>query len=181
MTMSDDMSPDAIARARGIKLAVFDVDGVMTSGALFLGDDGQEYKAFNSLDGHGLKMLRGSGVALAIITGRRSNVVEHRSRNLGIAHVFQGVENKLEAYRHLLELTGVNPEAVAYMGDDLVDLPVMTRAGFAVTVPSAPDDVKRHAHWVTPRAGGAGAVRDLCEFILRAQGAWDKLLASYLA
>jgi 3-deoxy-D-manno-octulosonate 8-phosphate phosphatase (KDO 8-P phosphatase) len=175
------VSPDAITRARGIKLAVFDVDGVMTSGALFLGDDGQEYKAFNSLDGHGLKMLRTSGVQLAIITGRRSNVVEHRSRNLGIAHVFQGVEDKLEAYRRLLELTGVEPEAVAYMGDDVIDLPVMIRAGLAATVPAAPDDVKRHAHWVSTREGGAGAVRELCEFILRAQGSWDKLLATYLA
>lgn len=174
------MSPDALARARQIKLAVFDVDGVMTSGALFLGDDGQEYKAFHSLDGHGLKMLRQSGIRLAIITGRRSNVVEHRSHNLGIEHVYQGVEDKLDAWRHLLERTGIDPASAAYMGDDVVDLPVMIRAGFAITVPAAPDEVKRHAHWVTTRDGGAGAVRDLCEFILRAQGTWEKLLATYL-
>jgi 3-deoxy-D-manno-octulosonate 8-phosphate phosphatase (KDO 8-P phosphatase) len=171
---------DVQRRAAGIRLAGFDVDGVLTDGSLYLNDDGQEIKAFNTLDGHGLKMLRSSGVELAIITGRRSRLVEVRAANLGIQHVYQGVENKREAYEHLLGVLGLQPDQVAYMGDDVVDLPVMRRCGLAVSVPDAPDLVKGYAHYVTQRAGGRGAVRELCELILQAQGKLDAALAPWL-
>ncbi|AAZ96490.1 Phosphatase kdsC [Thiobacillus denitrificans ATCC 25259] len=174
------MADDAIARARKIRLIAFDVDGVMTDGTLFLADDGQEYKGFNSLDGHGLKMLQRSGVALAIITGRTSRVVEHRARNLGIDIVHQGAHDKLVVYQALCRELAIDPEATAYMGDDVVDLPVMRRAGLAITVPAAPELVKAHSHYTTRREAGRGAVREACEFLMRAQGTLDAALAPYL-
>lgn len=171
---------DFFNRAKTIQLLIFDVDGVLTDGSLFYGDDGQEYKAFNSQDGHGMKMLQRSGVKLAIITGRSSQVVVHRMRNLGIDHLYQGAEDKLEAFSHLLQAQGLPPEAVGYMGDDVVDLPVMRRCGLAITVPAAPDMVKDHAHYVTRLHGGRGAVREICERIMQAQGTLDAQLAPYL-
>lgn len=174
------MADDAIARARKIRLIAFDVDGIMTDGTLFLADDGQEYKGFNSLDGHGLKMLQRSGVALAIITGRSSRVVEHRARNLGIDIVHQGAHDKLVVYQALCHELSIDPEATAYMGDDVVDLPVMRRAGLAITVPAAPELVKAHSHYTTRREAGRGAVREACEFLMRAQGTLDAALAPYL-
>ncbi len=175
------MTQDAIERARDVKLIVFDVDGVMTDGTLFLADDGQEYKGFNSLDGHGLKMLKSTGVELAIITGRNSQVVVHRARNLGITHLHQGAHDKLVVYRQLLEDLNLGTEQTAFMGDDVVDLPVMRRARLAVAVPAAPDLVKAHSHYVTRREGGRGAVREACEFIMRAQGTFDERMALYLS
>ena len=169
-----------LARARKIRLIAFDVDGVMTDGTLFLADDGQEFKGFNSLDGHGLKMLKGSGVQLAIITGRSSRVVEHRAGNLGIEIVHQGAHDKLVVYEALCRDLGIEREATAYMGDDVVDLPVMRRAGLAITVPAAPELVKAHSHYTTVRAAGHGAVREACEFLMRAQGTLDAALAPYL-
>lgn len=175
------MTQDAIERARAVKLIVFDVDGVMTDGSLYFSDDGQEYKSFNSLDGHGLKMLKSTGVELAIITGRTSQVVMHRARNLGITHLHQGAHDKLAVYRQLLQDVDLPPEQTAYMGDDVVDLPVMRRAGLAVTVPAAPDLVKAHSHHITRREAGHGAVREVCELIMRAQGNFDAQMAIYLA
>lgn len=171
---------DAIERAKKIKLVVFDVDGVMTDGRLIIGDDGLEYKAFNSQDGLGMKLLKASGVDMAIITGRTSNVVTKRAESTGIGHFYQGVEDKLEAFLDLLQQTGLSPEQCAFMGDDVVDLPPMRRSGLAVTVPAAPPLVKQHAHFVTPREGGRGAVRDLCELIMRAQGTMDAQMAQFL-
>ncbi len=170
----------AYQRALPIKLAIFDIDGVMTDGSLFLGDDGQEYKAFNSLDGHGLKMLKQTGVELAIITGRQSQVVVHRVNNLGITHVYQGIGKKLEAYQHLLEALDLQPEQTAYMGDDVVDLPVMVRCGLSISVPAAPCEVQQYAHLVTGREAGRGAVREACEFIMKAQGHYAAMLAEYV-
>jgi 3-deoxy-D-manno-octulosonate 8-phosphate phosphatase (KDO 8-P phosphatase) len=175
-----NLPEDLAARARAIRLVAFDVDGVMTDGSLFLGDDGQEYKAFNSLDGHGLKMLRRSGVELAIITGRSSQVVARRAANLGIPHLYQGIEDKLEAWQELLEKLALAPEACAFMGDDVVDLPVLRRCGMALSVPASPALVKQHAHYVTQRAAGHGAVREVCELIMHAQGTLDAQLAPYL-
>lgn len=175
------MTQDAIERARAIKLIIFDVDGVMTDGTLYLADDGQEYKGFNSLDGHGLKMLKSAGVEVGIITGRNSQVVVHRARNLGITHLHQGAHDKLMVYRQLLGDLGLSPEQTAFMGDDVVDLPVMRRAGLAIAVPAAPDLVKAHSHYVTRREGGRGAVREACEFIMRAQGSFDAQMALYLS
>ena len=169
-----------VARAQKIRLIAFDVDGVMTDGTLFLADDGQEYKGFNSLDGHGLKMLKGSGVELAIITGRSSRVVENRAKNLGIEIVHQGAHDKLVVYEALCRELNIECEATAYMGDDVVDLPVMRRAGLAISVPAAPELVKVHSHYITTREAGRGAVREACEFLMRAQGTLDAALAPYL-
>ncbi len=174
------MTTDFIARARRIRLIAFDVDGVMTDGTLFLGDDGEEYKGFNSLDGHGLKMLKASGIELAIITGRSSRVVEYRARNLGIDIVHQGAHDKLAVYEALCRELHLACENTAYMGDDVVDLPVMRRAGLAITVPAAPELVKAYSHYTTVREGGRGAVREACELLMRTQGTLDAALAPYL-
>ena len=166
-------------RAASIRLVIFDVDGVLTDGSLFYGDDGQEYKAFSSLDGHGIKMLRNSGVESAIITGRTSNVVLHRAKNLNISRIFQGADDKLVSYQTLLQETGLRPEQTAYMGDDIVDLPVLRRCGLAITVPGAPEPVHSQVHYITRAPAGRGAAREACELIMRAQGTWEAQLALY--
>lgn len=177
--MSEPRHVDLDARIQPVRMIIFDVDGVLTDGSLFFGDDGQEYKAFNSLDGHGIKMLRDSGVEAAIITGRSSQVVLHRCRNLGITRIFQGADDKLDAFNALLAETGLAAEQTAYMGDDIVDLPVLKRSGFAATVPAAPESVRGQAHYVTAAPGGRGAAREVCELIMRAQGTWAAQLARY--
>lgn len=176
------MPPDSIlqSRAKSIRLVAFDVDGIMTDGGLFLSDSGEEFKRFNSLDGHGLKMLKASGVELAIITGRSSRCVELRAKNLGIAHVFQGVENKLDTLRALLAQLSLSAENAAFMGDDVMDLPAMLQAGLAITVPEAPQVVRDRAHYVTQRSGGHGAVREACEWLMSAQGSLEAYLEPYL-
>ena len=171
---------DILQRAAKIKLLIFDVDGVLTNGQIIFGDDGQEYKAFNSRDGHGMKMLHEHGVEIAIITGRTSKVVEHRMANLGITQVFQGQAHKLPAYEKLIKQLAIAPEETAYVGDDVVDLPILTRVGLAVAVADAHSLVAKHAHWQTPSKGGEGAARDVCELILEAQGALDAVLKAYL-
>ncbi len=171
----------SLAAAKHIRVIAFDVDGIMTDGGLYLSDSGEELKRFNTLDGHGLKMLKASGVELAIITGRTSRCVELRARNLGIVHLFQGVENKLAAMQGLLSRLNLSFDVAAYMGDDVVDLPVMRRAALAVTVPEAPQVVRDHAHYVSQRNGGAGAVREVCELLMSAQQTLDAQLAPYLA
>lgn len=168
-------------QAQAIRLIAFDIDGIMTDGGLYLSDSGEEFKRFNSLDGHGLKMLKASGVELAIITGRTSRCVELRARNLGIAHLFQGVENKLATMHALLTQLDIPAAAAAYMGDDVVDLPVMRHMALALTLPEAPQVVRDHAHYVARRSGGQGAVREVCELIMSAQGTLDAQLAPYLA
>ncbi len=171
---------DILEKAARIKLVIFDVDGVLTDGSLFFGDDGQEYKAFNSLDGHGIKMLHKHGIRCAIITGRTSKVVEYRMRNLGIDLLYQGQEHKLEAFEHLLNAVGLEPDQVAYVGDDVVDLPVMRKVGLAIAVQNAHPWVVSHAHWQTPRAGGHGAARDVSEMLMEAHGVLQQELDSYL-
>ena len=167
-------------RIKPLRLVAFDVDGVLTDGGLYLSDSGEEFKRFNSLDGHGLKMLKASGVELAIITGRTSRCVEQRAKNLGIARLYQGVEDKLAVMQSLLAELKLAPEAAAFMGDDVVDLPVMRRVGLALSVPAAPQVVRDHAHYVSLREAGHGAVREVCEMILDAQGTLDAQLAPYL-
>lgn len=171
---------DILARAARIKLVIFDVDGVLTDGSLFLGDQGEEYKAFNSRDGHGMKMLQQTGVAIGIITGRSSNVVRYRMESLGVQYVYQGQLDKLPAYLDLLEKTGLKPEETAYVGDDVVDLPIMGHAGLAIAVADAHPLVLRHAHWHTPSAGGRGAGRDVCEMLMEGHGVLDEMLSRYL-
>ena len=166
--------------AKKIKLVIFDVDGVLTDGSLFFGDDGQEYKAFNSKDGHGMKMLQDSGVPIGIITGRQSEVVKHRMNNLKITHVYQGRLDKLPAFEQLTQDLGVTAQEVAYVGDDVMDLPVMIRVALAIAPQDAHELARQHAHWVTPHGGGRGAARDVCELIMRAQGNWDQIVQDYL-
>ncbi|MGA7750376.1 MAG: HAD family hydrolase [Gallionella sp.] len=168
------------SRAKLVRLIAFDVDGVMTDGGLYYSDSGEEFKRFNSLDGHGLKMLRASGVEVAIITGRTSRCVEARARNLGISHVYQGVEHKLEAMVDLLNKLKLSRDAAAYMGDDIVDLTVMRHVGLAISVPESPQLVREHSAYVTQRSGGHGAVREACEMIMSAQGTLGAQLAPYL-
>lgn len=157
-------------RAAAIRLVIFDVDGVLTDGTLFLGDDGQEYKAFHSRDGHGMVMLRESGIALAVITGRTSRVVSLRMEELGVEHIYQGQREKLPAYEALKGRLALDDSQIAYAGDDVVDLPVMRRVGLAVAVADAHPQVLAEAHWRTSLPGGRGAARELCELILDVQG-----------
>jgi 3-deoxy-D-manno-octulosonate 8-phosphate phosphatase (KDO 8-P phosphatase) len=168
-------------RIQAIRLIAFDVDGILTDGGLYLTDSGEEFKRFNSLDGHGLKMLKASGVELAIITGRTSRCVELRAKNLGITRLYQGVEDKWGTMQTLLAELNLAAEAAAYMGDDVVDLPVMRRMGLSISVPNAPQVVRDHAHYLTQREGGHGAVREACELIMSAQGTLDAQLAPYLS
>ena len=171
---------DILAKAAQIKLVVFDVDGVLTDGSLFIGDDGQEYKAFHSRDGLGMKLLRKSGVEIGIITARTSEVVTHRMDNLDIEHVYQGQLEKLPALEELLAKLGLSFEQTAYVGDDIVDLPVMRQVGLAIAVQDAHPLAKQHAHWQTPHGGGRGAARDVCELIMQAQKTLDTQLEPYL-
>jgi 3-deoxy-D-manno-octulosonate 8-phosphate phosphatase (KDO 8-P phosphatase) len=157
-------------RARRVRLAIFDVDGVMTDGTLWFGPRGELMKAFNILDGHGLKLLQKSGVATALLSGRKSAAVAHRARELAIDHVIQGTgDNKVPQFERLLAKAGVTPEQCSFMGDDIQDLPVMQRCGLRVAVLNAMPAVKKAAHYVTAAHGGRGAVRELCELVLRAR------------
>jgi 3-deoxy-D-manno-octulosonate 8-phosphate phosphatase (KDO 8-P phosphatase) len=166
-------------RAGSIRLLTCDVDGVLTDGRIIVGDDGRELKAFSVLDGVGLKMLMRAGITVAWITGSNAPAVTHRARALGVHRILQGAEDKLTPWEALRSELGVAAEACAHIGDDLPDVPVFTRCGFAVTVPHAPAAVRAKAHWVTARDGGAGAVRELCELILAAQGILDPQHAAF--
>ncbi len=171
---------DVTNRAKKVRIVIFDVDGVLTDGSLFIGDDGQEYKAFNSRDGHGMVMLQHTGIKLAIITGRTSEVVRIRMEGLGIEHVYQGRRDKLPAYEDLKQTLGVDDEAIAYVGDDIVDLPIMRRAGLPIAVADAHPLVLEHAVWHTSSPGGRGAGRDVCEMIMDAQGTLTEMMQRYL-
>lgn len=171
---------DILERASRVRLVIFDVDGVLTDGSLYLGDDGQEYKAFNSRDGHGMTMLQQTGVRLGVITGRSSEVVRIRMASLGVEHLYQGRRHKVPAYEELKAALGLADEEIAFVGDDVVDLPVMRRVGLAIAVADAHPVVQRHAHWLTRSPGGRGAGRDVCELIMEAQGNLDAMMEPYL-
>jgi len=172
--------PELIARIKPLKLLILDVDGVLTDGRLFFDHQGSEYKCFHARDGHGLKLLRQFGVEVAVISGRKSASVALRMQNLGIEHVYQGHENKRQAFQELLERLQLHPRQVAHVGDDVLDLPVMTQVGLAIAVADANFVVKRYAHWCTELPGGQGAVREVCDLILQVQGHFDTMLAAYL-
>lgn len=174
-----DVSPDVFERAARIKLALFDVDGVLTEGRVILnGED--EYKHFDIKDGHGLRMLARHGIDVGIITGRRSRAVERRAEELGIRHVYQDCKEKLSFYRALLSKLNLTSAQTSYMGDDWMDLPPMLQTGLAVAVADAHALVKQHAHWVTPSGGGRGAARELAELLVYARGTYDEEIARYL-
>ena len=170
---------DIHARARRIRLAIFDVDGVLTDGALSFSSSGEELKVFNVLDGHGMKLLQSSGVTLAIITSRASPAVAERMRNLDIDLLYQGAQDKLAAFNQLIAQQRIAAEAASFIGDDLQDVPVMRNCGLAASVPAAPAAVRRHAHYVTRARGGRGAARELCELIMYAQGSLPARLAAF--
>lgn len=172
---------DCTAHAAKIRLMGFDVDGVMTDGRLYFGPEGDYCKAFFSRDGLGLKLLAKSGVRLAIITGRDSPIVTRRAANLGIDLVLQGVEDKRSAMAGLLAEAGLDFDQAGYMGDDLIDLPLLKACGFSATVPDGHELVRRHVCHVARAPAGAGAVREVCELILRAQGSFERVMAHYLA
>lgn len=171
---------DILEKAAQIRLVIFDVDGVLTDGGLYFDESGRENKVFHARDGHGIKMLQGAGVELAVISGRRTEAVTHRMAGLGVRHVYQGQQDKLPAFYELLNRLQINPEQTAYVGDDVVDLPIMLRVGLAVAVQDAHPLVIRHAHWQTPCPGGRGAARDVCELILDAQGKLQEMWQAYL-
>jgi 3-deoxy-D-manno-octulosonate 8-phosphate phosphatase (KDO 8-P phosphatase) len=174
------MSADLVERIKGIRVAIFDVDGVLTDGRLHYGADGEESKVFNTLDGHGLKMLQASGVELAIISGRASRALQRRAEDLRIAQLFMGVDDKLKVFESLLKSLSLSPAQTAGMGDDVIDLPFLTRCGFSACVPAAPVYVKQHVHYVTTSGGGKGAVREFCDLIMQTQGSWEAAMKKYL-
>ncbi len=172
---------EALERARGIRLMGFDVDGILTDGTLYLSDSGEETKGFSTLDGLGLKLLQENGVELAIITGRESRLVALRAQHLGIGRLHQGVEHKFEIFDALRRDLGLELSQCGYMGDDLPDLGILSRCGFAATVPQAPKTVRARVHYVTEAPAGRGAAREVCEFILQSQGKLDQAIARFLA
>ena len=171
---------DAKARAARIKLIAFDIDGVMTDGGLHYSDDGHEFKTFNVQDGLGIVLLKRVGIEVAIITGRNSGVVSHRAADLGVAHVYQGVGNKRDVAEKLLQKLGLTWSELAFMGDDLIDLQVMAACGFSAAPADAHALAKRHARLIANKHGGHGAAREVCEFILEAQGKLEATIAPFL-
>jgi 3-deoxy-D-manno-octulosonate 8-phosphate phosphatase (KDO 8-P phosphatase) len=175
-----DLKPEQLDKIKQLKLLILDVDGVLTDGRLFFDEHGKEYKCFHARDGHGIKLLQQSGVEVAVISGRKSQSVAIRMQNLGVKHVYQGHENKRAAFAELLQNLNLRPEQVAHVGDDVLDLPIMLQAGFAVAVFDAHFAVKQRADWCTQSPGGLGAVREVCDLIMQVHGTFDVMLQTYL-
>lgn len=172
-------NPKIRRKIKNIKILILDVDGIMTDGSIIYDDDGKETKVFDVKDGHGLKMLMSVGIKVAVITARESGVVRHMAKNLGIDIVYQKARDKVIAFNEILENLSLNPVHAAYMGDELVDIPVMKRAGLAITVPDCASGVKRFSDYITERRGGKGAVREVCELIIRTCGKWRDAAERY--
>lgn len=172
--------PELLLRAQGVRLVIFDVDGVLTDGGLYFSDEGESIKRFSVLDGLGLKMLQGAGIAIALVTGRDSLALRKRVAGLGIKHVFYGIEDKLPVAEQLMSQLNLSWQQVAVMGDDWPDLPLLARAQLACTPLNGHIENQHRAHFVSPRSGGAGAVRDLCDLLLVAQGHYIRLLEAAL-
>lgn len=168
-----------IERIRRIRLMLFDVDGVLTDGKIIYLDNGVEMKMFDVQDGHGMKLLMRSGIEVGLITGRYCKTVERRAEEIGIRYVYQNAKVKMEALEQILSATGFSEEEVGYMGDDLIDIPVMRRVGWAVTVPNANFHVFPYAHHITQKSGGNGACREVCEILLKAKNLWFKVTERY--
>lgn len=172
--------PDLHQRCQSIRLLLLDVDGVLSDGKLYYTQDNKEFKTFNTLDGHGIKMLMSSGVDVGIITGRESPMVKRRAQGLGITLLIQGREDKYSAMQELLETSELQLDQIAFMGDDWPDLTVMTKVHLALSVPNAHIEVKRRAHWISQSLGGHGAVREACDLIMQAQQTYADALAKYI-
>ncbi|WP_280546670.1 HAD hydrolase family protein [Halomonas sp. 11-S5] len=177
---SPPLDSQLIDRLRRVRLLALDVDGVLTDGRLYFQADGVEIKAFHTHDGHGIKLAQRAGIVVALITGRDSPMVNQRAAALGVKHVFQGAEKKLSVLRELCRGLGLELEQVAYCGDDMPDVAAIRRAGVGISVPGAPAYIRQHADWVTEAVGGHGAVREICDTLLQAQGHWDAVLDTYL-
>lgn len=177
--MAKKLSANHIRKIKAIKLLILDVDGVMTDGKIIYDDDGKEIKIFDVKDGHGIKLLMRAGIDVAIITARESKVVLHRAKNLGIEIVYQKAMDKVVAFEDILKKKQLSPQEAAYIGDELVDIPLLHRVGFAVAVKDAVEDVKKHVDYITAKSGGCGAVREICELILKVQGKWKEATARY--
>ena len=169
----------ALIKAKQIRLLVLDVDGVLTSGLVTYTEDGMIKKSFNLHDGLGIKLMQNAGIPIAIISGKESNAVKLRAAELGIQHVYLGQNDKLPAYEELKKKLNMEDAHIAYMGDDLPDFPLLRRAGLAITVPDAPEMLKQQADVVSARKGGDGAVREVCEYILKAQNKFDTAIQPY--
>lgn len=166
-------------KLKNIKLLLLDVDGILTDGSIVINDRGEETKAFHVRDGHGLKLVQRAGVRVGLLTGRESNVVAHRANELGIDLVIQGAKDKLEKFEEILKRENLSPEQVAYLGDDLIDLPVLRRSGFSATAADGVIEVREAVDYVSSLPGGKGVVREVCELVLRANGSWDQVTARY--
>lgn len=177
--MKKKSKEDLLNIARHIKLVILDVDGVLTDGSIMLDNEENEFKSFHVRDGHGIKMLKKAGLIVAMVTGRHSQVVERRARELGITDVYQDCHDKMIPYRQLLEKYSVDSGKVAYIGDDIVDLPLLHRAGFSIAVADAAEEAKDAAMMITKSTGGRGAVREVSDFLLKAKGLWEGIIDEY--
>lgn len=166
-------------KLKSIKILILDVDGVLTDGRVIYTDSGEEIKRFDVRDGHGLKLLMRSGIEVILLTGRESKVVLHRARDLGIEHVYQKALNKIEVYKTILAQRNLEDKEVGFVGDDLVDLPVLRKVGFSAAVPDAVPEVKEIVDYITTKKGGEGAVREICELLLKAQNKWEAVTEKY--
>jgi 3-deoxy-D-manno-octulosonate 8-phosphate phosphatase (KDO 8-P phosphatase) len=171
---------DVYARAQAIRLLILDIDGVLTDGRLYFDAKGETLKVFHVRDGHGLKMAQRGGLEVAMVSGRRSDAAFHRARELGISRFFEGVRDKVAILEELLAALNLAPAEVAAVGDELVDLPLFHRVGLGVAVADAVPEVRAAAHWITSLPGGSGAVREVCDLLLKAQGKWAELLSPWL-
>ncbi|MFZ6814155.1 KdsC family phosphatase [Undibacterium sp. Rencai35W] len=180
MSHARHSTENAATKASVVKLMIFDVDGILTDGSLHFGPEGEVMKTFNVLDGQGIKLLQQAGIHTAIISARQSAIVARRAADLGITHVKQGIHDKKTAFLELIAELNLSPEHCGFIGDDVIDLPVLTRVGFAASVPNGHDEVRARVHHVTTATGGAGAAREICDFILRAQDKYESALATYL-
>jgi len=178
---SPDYPPEVWQRAQAIRLLILDVDGVLTDGRLYFDAQGEPLKVFHVRDGHGIKMAQRAGIEVALLSGRRSEAALHRATELGINRFFQGLRDKLATMKEIEAVLQIRPQEVAVVGDELVDLPIMARAGLAVAVADAVPEVLAAAHWVTTNPGGRGAVREVCDLLLKAQGKWEEIVRPWMA
>lgn len=169
----------ALPRAKSVQLLLLDVDGVLTDGSITYSTDSGETKSFNTQDGLGIRLLQESGVAVGIITARTSEAVTRRAQDLHLHHIYQGQSDKLLVFEEILKKTGLRPPQTAYMGDDWLDLPILNRVGFAAAPANAVPEVRQRVHYTAERSGGRGAVREVCDLILEAQGQLDRMRAQF--
>jgi 3-deoxy-D-manno-octulosonate 8-phosphate phosphatase (KDO 8-P phosphatase) len=181
ITLSPDYPAEVWQRAAAIRLLILDVDGVLTDGRLYFDAKGETLKVFHVRDGHGIKMAQRAGIEVAFLSGRRSDAAYHRAKELGINRFFEGLRDKVAPLKEIKAALNIRPQEVAVVGDDLVDLPIMSRAGLAVAVADAVPEVRAAAHWVTYNPGGRGAVREVCDLLIKAQGKWPEAVKPWIA